>query len=231
MLLPYSLCYAFFLLITRCFSVWLHQYELSLWCQYVKYWVHSSFSSRSPAPFLHRGMDSSLLTQQKSCHTFCTHTLLSFHNLETVILEFSFDCSFMGLDLKCLVHHNFHCSLRFIFPDSHRYCRNEASSCSAGELSWLLTSKLYLEGISSLQSALSVSRNGLAIAPVLVHGSCLFIWKVFAYVVQHKAISCSKCRKLKHLLKWPLGYLLGMVKLYLPWYSWGRRSLCHHKQT
>lgn len=131
------LYYAFCLVITRCFLVYLDSISMSCHCDVDT--LNTEYILPFPLDHLLlsfiQTVNNSLLTQKKSCHTNLYSYLLVLPNLETDILEFSFDCSFMRLDLKCLVHHNFHCSLRFIFPDSHRYCRNEASFCSAGEVS------------------------------------------------------------------------------------------------
>lgn len=175
----------------------LHQHQLSLWWWSGKCWVYSSLSSSSPGCSFPSSCHWTLLfpLSRKVAAHISTHTLLSLYSfqrstshswfpiwlLQGHIRTYWIDLSFMILNLKCSIYHNFHCSPRFLSPDSYVYYRKEVSFCSAEALLWLLTNKLYLEGISSPQPDLWVSRDGLIIAPMLVQvnhlfGKLLLIW-------------------------------------------------------
>lgn len=193
-------CYACFLVITRC-RYKLHQYELSLWGRYVKYWVHSSFFSSSPAPFLHQASEQlSFNSAEKLPHISvlkhcCPSTTLKQSFLNSHLLQF------YGFGFKVFSTPQFSLLSKVYLPWLSQVLKKWSIFLFSRRAVVIadkqtVSRRNFIPTVSS-----SVSKNGLAIAPVLVHGSHLSIWKAFSYVVQHKAIPCSKCRKLKHLLK------------------------------
>lgn len=146
-------------------------------------------------------VSNSLLTQQKSCHTYLysnTVVLPQPWNSHSWILIW---LQFYGFGFKVFSTPQFSLLSKVYLPWLSQVLKKWSIFLFSKRAVVIadkqtVSRRNFIPTVSS-----SVSKNGLAIAPVLVHGSHLSIWKAFSYVVQHKTIPCSKCRKLKHLLK------------------------------